>query len=44
MLTSNARDLNVVDSVVLSFMEVENISVVFASVSFPAMATRRAGG
>ena len=29
---------------VLSFMEVENISVVFASVNFSAMATRRAGG
>jgi len=38
MLTSRARVLNVVDSV--AFIQAENISVVFESVSFPAIAPR----
>jgi len=38
MLTSRARVLNVVDSV--AFIQAENISVVFESVSFPATAPR----
>ena len=40
MLTSNAGVLNVVDSVALSFIQADNISVVFVSVSFPKIAPR----